>query len=132
MRFLLDTHFVLWAATDRSQLTQNEYSVLLDPANELFVSAVSIWELRIKWNRRFRSGSRKGPHDPQGLLQAVQRLGLVVEPLTGEQSATSLEFAPTHSDPFDELLLAVAQHFRAMLFTRDKDLCGHPLAYHAS
>ena len=132
MRFLLDTHLVLWAATERSQLTQNEYTVLFDPANELLVSAVSIWELRIKWNRRFRSGDRKSPHDPQGVLQAVQRLGIIVEPLTGEQSAIRLEVAPAHNDPFDELLLAVAQHFRAMLFTRDKDLRGHPLAYHAS
>ena len=119
-------------ATEGDRLTQDEFAILLDPANELLVSAVSIWELRIKWNRRFRSGDRKGSHDPQGLLQAVQRLGLVVEPLTGEQSTTRLDVAPTHSDPFDELLLAVAQHFRAKLFTRDKDLRGHPLAYHAS
>ena len=132
MRLLLDTHFVLWAATERGQFTRDEFSVLVDPENQLLVSAVSLWELRNKWNRRFRSGERKGPQDPQGLLEAVQRLGLTVEPLTGEQSVAHLDVAPGHSDPFDELLLAVAQHFGARLFTRDKDLRGHPLAFHAN
>ena len=132
MRLLLDTHFVLWAATERDKFTQAEFAILIDPGNELLVSAVSLWELRIKWNRHFRSGQRKGPLDPAGVLQAVQRLGLVVEPLTGGQSIVRLDIAPAHSDPFDELLLAVAHHFRARLFTRDADLRGHPLALHAS
>ncbi|MGH6786697.1 MAG: type II toxin-antitoxin system VapC family toxin [Novosphingobium sp.] len=129
MRLLLDTHFVLWAATERSQFTQAELSILTDNKHRLLVSAVSIWELRIKWNRRFRSGQRKGPYDPQVVMGALHRLGLTIEPMSGEQCAIRLNPPPDHSDPFDELLLAVAQHMSARLFTRDGALRGHPLAY---
>ena len=132
MRLLLDTHFVLWAATKSARFSLEERSILVEPDNQLLISAVSIWELRIKWNRRYRSGERKGPYEPQALLAAIRRLGLAVEPMTGEQCASLLDPPPMHSDPFDELLLAVAQNLGARLFTRDADLRGHPLAYHAS
>lgn len=132
LRLLLDTHFVLWAATERTQFTPDEYAMLIDPEHQLLVSGVSIWELRIKWNRRFRSGERKGPYEPKALLAAVQRLGLTVEPITGEQCADFLDPPLMHGDPFDELLLTVAQHLGARLFTRDDELRGHPLAFHAN
>ena len=129
MRLLLDTHFVLWAATKSAHFTIKERSILVEPDNQLLISAVSIWELRIKWNRRYQSGERKGPYEPQALLAAIHRLGLTVAPITGEQCANLLDPPPTHNDPFDELLLAVAQNLDAKLLTRDEKLRGHPLAY---
>lgn len=130
MRLLLDTHFVLWAATQTAQFTLEERSILTDPENQILVSAVSIWELRIKWNRRYQSGERKGPYEPQAILDAIQRLGLTVEPITGKQCASLLDPLPGHGDPFDELLLTTSQDLGAKLLTRDQKLRGHPLAFH--
>lgn len=74
---------------------------------------------------------RKGPFHPEGLLNALGDFGLPVHALTAEQSATMLDSPLAHNDPFDELLLAVAQVTGHRLLTRDEKLRGHPLAYHA-
>lgn len=129
MRLLLDTHIALWFATERDRLGPGELSAILDPDNEISVSAVSIWELRIKWNRWFRSGMRKGPFHPEGLLAAIQGFELTVISLTAEQSAAALNTPLAHNDPFDDLLLTVAQVTGQRLLTRDSELRGHPLTY---
>ena len=132
MRLLLDTHIVLWFATERERLSRAELDVILDPHNDISVSAVSIWEMRIKWNRRFRSGLRKGPFHPEGLLAALEDFGLTVLSVTAAQCAATLHTPLAHSDPFDDLLLTIAQETGHRLLTRDGDLLGHPLAFHAN
>lgn len=132
MRLLLDTHIALWLAIKRERLSAEELSRLSSPENELTVSAVSIWELRIKWNTYFRSGERKGPVDPAEILDLIQRLNIAVEPLSAEVSATALQVPLGHQDPFDDLLLTIAQETGRKLFTRDEKLRGHPLALHAN
>ncbi len=47
-RLLLDTHVVLWALDDHPKLSLKARSAITDPANEVFVSAASIWEIAIK------------------------------------------------------------------------------------
>lgn len=132
MRLLLDTHVSFWLVAERSRLSSNELSILADPLNGLCISAVSIWELRIKWNSFFTSGQRKGPADPAQFLEGARRLGLQVEPLLPEQGAAALLLHPMdHTDPFDDLLLSIAQETGRKLFTRDRKLRGHPLAFHA-
>lgn len=132
MRLLLDTHVAFWLVAARHKLTPSEFTVLADPLHDLSVSAVSIWELRIKWNSFYQSGQRKGPDDPAKVLEGARRLLLPVEPLLPEHGAAALLHPIGHSDPFDELLLTIAQETGRKLLTRDKKLRGHPLAYHAN
>lgn len=95
---------------------------------ELFISAVSIWELRLKWGARHTSGERKGPVDPVVLLQALLRGGFEVLPLQPHHAAAALVVPQPHKDPFDEVLLAQAQEEGMFLLTRDAALAQHPLA----
>ena len=48
MRILLDTHIVLWALHAPEKLTQKQIYALTNPANQIFVSSMSIAELMIK------------------------------------------------------------------------------------
>ena len=75
---------------------------------------------------------RKGPVDPSEMLDLIRTIGIGVEPLPPEICAKSLATPMTHSDPFDDLLLTIAQETGRLLFTRDEKLRGHPLAFHAS
>ena len=131
MLLLLDTHIAIWLVTDRSQLSMGELGAIIDPSNDILVSAVSVWEVSIKWQKFFRSGERKGPMDPARFLWALTQLGTPVRPLTPEMAAAQLRDAAPHGDPFDTLLLTLAQESNATLLTRDKKLRGHPLALHA-
>ena len=129
--YLLDTHIAVWLVNNRARLSPGEFAVILDPDNEIVVSSVSIWEIRIKWHSFFSSGERKGPMDPLELLTALQRMDRAVLALEPDHCAAQLHHPLNHDDPFDELLLTIAQEMDCKLLTRDKKIRGHPLAYHA-
>ena len=131
MLLLLDTHIAIWLVTDRSQLSMGELGAIIEPSNDILVSAISVWEVSIKWQKFFRSGERKGPMDPTKFLRALTQLDMPVLPLTAEMAAAQLRDGAPHGDPFDTLLLTLAQESNAKLLTRDKKLRGHPLALHA-
>lgn len=129
MKLLLDTHIAYWMVFHPDELRPTERHALDDDSTELMVSAVSIWELRLKWNSFHRSGDRKGPSGPSEALQTFRELGLPVMPLEPEIAAAALAAPMRHTDPFDELLLVQAQELGMRLLTRDTRLLGHPLAY---
>ena len=127
MRLLLDTHMALWLAQGSSELSAGECE-LIESATTLAVSAVSLWELRLKWNSRFASGGRKGPADPVLIRKALLDENCEFIALSDEMAVTPLITPLNHSDPFDEMLLVQAQCMGMRLLTRDHALIDHPLA----
>ncbi|WP_420441955.1 type II toxin-antitoxin system VapC family toxin [Candidatus Palauibacter sp.] len=112
MRLLLDTHTLLWWVSDWGQITESAREVISDPNNEVFVSAVSGWEIGIKKAR--------------GRLTAPDNLAAIVEKKRFEHLALTFEHAeraatlpPHHRDPFDRMLVAQAQAEALVLVTRD-------------
>lgn len=128
MRLLLDTHIALWLAIEEHKLTRGERSVL-SAVNELpFFSAVSIWEMRLKWHSLHPSGARKGPASPDEVLRILRDMQFQELSLSADDAATPLDIPLHHKDPFDELLVAQAQARGLRLLTRDATLAAHPLA----
>ena len=129
MSLLLDTHYV-FALADSPGLISKKERDFLGNHDELFaISAVSIWEIRLKWNSYYASGMRKAPASPEkvlGILSAADTTWFL--PLTPTHAGTTLKTQIAHKDPFDELLLAQAQSEGLMLLTRDRKLISHPLA----
>jgi PIN domain nuclease of toxin-antitoxin system len=128
LRLLLDTHIVLWTATNLDRLSARENMLIINSRNVVAVSAVSIWEIRIKWDSFFRSGTRKLTISPVDILGIIEATGWPIVPLTGAHAAATLDRTPGHKDPFDELLLVQAQVEGMRLLTRDEKLADHPLA----
>jgi len=130
VRLLLDTHIFVWLASGRSRLSVAE-RVVLEAADELLVSLISIWELRIKWERSQAKAAA------EQLITPAQALGFIDEGqvdlalLAGRDLATTLFPPIPYGDPFDEMLLVHAQRLGARLLTRDQNLVDHPLAYRA-
>ena len=129
MNILLDTHFIIWLASDPGRLREHEREVLSKDSNCIIASAVSIWEIRLKWASAYASGERKGIVDPIEALALVNSAGMSLLMLDAQTAATPLLVPIAHKDPFDELLLVQAQQSGARLLTRDRTLLGHPLAY---
>ena len=128
MRLILDTHYVYALAGTQTRLSARESAYLATTTERFIVSAVSIWEIRLKWQALHASGTRKGPTSADQVLQALVSQPIDFLPLTEEHAATPLAQPITHRDPFDELLLTQAQVEGARLLTRDKKLATHPLA----
>lgn len=115
MRYLLDTHVVLWMLADAPQLGPRSRDQITDPANDVYVSVVSIWEMLVKVRiGKLQADIREvlGNLAPTGLhlldLRAAHLLQLATLPLV-----------PRHRDPFDHLLIATAQAERLCLVTDD-------------
>jgi len=131
MGLLLDTHYVFALAGAPGRLSQREIHVLRDPPAALVVSAVSIWEIRLKWDALHGSGARKGPRGPADILEVLARQNITFLNLSYTHAATPLLVALPHRDPFDAILLVQAQTEGHLMLTRDAKLLPHPLAISA-
>ena len=109
------------------QFLDVERRFLGGPAVRLHVSAVSIWEMRLKHDARYRSGARKSPFDPNAVLSVLEDQEVVFVPMTMRHAARALQVPLSHRDPFDELLLVQAQEEGLQLLTADRLLADHPL-----
>lgn len=130
MRVLLDTHFLIWVATAPNKISRHEQAIMA--RSELLASAMSILEMRIKW-QKFGGSSRRRTDllDPAIALAHIADNNIELAPMTGADCAASLDTPVPHRDPFDELLLIHAQRLGAKLLTRDAQLVDHPLAISA-
>lgn len=105
MKLLLDSHVVLWALTGSERLSPKLTELLLDPANDLFVSAASAWELAIKQSTgRLRL---PGPAE-MWLISACEGAGYNWLDVTPEDAVRVRTLPHLHGDPFDRLLIATA------------------------
>jgi PIN domain nuclease of toxin-antitoxin system len=122
MRFLLDTHTLLWWVTAPEVLPQFLRVFLDDPSNELLLSVAVPWELAIKTNT--------GKLDAHQILCDIEsgQLKMELEVLRAEIShVIRAGLLPLHHrDPFDRLLAAQALDLRIPIVSRDRvfDLYG--------
>jgi PIN domain nuclease of toxin-antitoxin system len=105
MRLLVDSHALLWAVDDPRQLSSSAATALQDPANELLLSAASVWEIAIKVG--LKKLSLNLPYR-QWMNQAVTDLDLSILPITVEYAGVQAGLPNHHRDPFDRLIIAQA------------------------
>ena len=87
MRLLLDTHIVVWTALDPKALSETERRWMADADGPLVLSAVAVWELRLKWHSFHITGGRKGPVDPASVLAFAAAMDWEFLPLTARHAA---------------------------------------------
>lgn len=127
MRILLDTSFLYGLMASHGDSPESVRGILDGYGPELFVSAVSIWEMRLKYRALHSSGERKSPYNPDDVVALLRGHRVEFVPLEAHHAACSLETPLPHKDPFDELLLVQAQEEGLRLMTADGQLTGHPL-----
>jgi PIN domain nuclease of toxin-antitoxin system len=123
VKLLLDTHIWLWSALEPNRLTRRVDKVLRDPANELWLSPVSVGELIVL----LRKGRLKLPHDVASwVARTMQELQINEAPLTVEVALaiSSLDFR--HGDPADHFIAATARVLDLTLVTADDRLLDVP------
>lgn len=105
MRLLIDIHVLIWAMDDPSKLTGAAATALQDPANDLLLSAATLWELAIKIGLGKLILSL--PYR-QWMDQATAALQLSILPITIAYAEQQIALPSHHKDPFDRLLIAQA------------------------
>jgi len=114
VRLLLDTQVALWWLTGSARLSKGSRELIA--GSLCAVSVASIWEVALK----HRLG--KLPIAPQRFRDEMRSAGAVILPVTDEHVLTAVNSAESHRDPFDRLLLSVAEAERLILLTADEAL----------
>ena len=105
------------ASPDR--LSNSARAVLVSPEHQLFLSAVSSWEIAIK----YALGKLKLPKAPSELVPALmERTGVRGLPIEHAHALAVWSLPPHHRDPFDRLLVAQATVERLTILTSDREI----------
>jgi PIN domain nuclease of toxin-antitoxin system len=125
MRLLLDTHVFLWYIGSDPRLTAAYRAAIQDSANEVFLSAASIWEAVIK----HQLGKLPLPSPPAEYLPRQREAhGIAALPIDERVMLTLAELPPNHRDPFDRMLVAQAIQHGFTLLSTDPDVITYPVA----
>lgn len=120
---LLDTCALLWLNEDRSRFTDKALKALESEADELAVSAISMFEIGVKVKR----GKLKLPMAPvEWLERLAKHYGLLDLSLSSNIAGAAAELPEIHRDPFDRLIIATAIDRRVPIVTADKIFSKYP------
>ncbi|WP_287370397.1 type II toxin-antitoxin system VapC family toxin [Oceanithermus sp.] len=123
-RLLLDTHAFLWWISDDPRLSPAAREAIADGASEVFLSAVSVWEMVIKMGL----GRLELPEDLESFLaRQLQVNGFRPLAMTLPHALAVRHLPDVHKDPFDRLLVAQAQHEELVLVSRDAAVRRYPV-----
>ena len=122
MNLLLDTHLLLWAASEPARLSAAARRLINDSDNELFFSAASLWEVVIK--------SKLGRSDFQADARILRRSlidnGYGEMPIMSSHVVAIDGLPPIHKDPFDRILIAQATVEGITFLTADPIIIEYP------
>ena len=123
MKLLLDTCTFLWLAADDPQLSETARADCRNPGNELYLSALSAWEIAIK----HRLGRLPLPEPPPQYV-ASRRAWLQALPLAFDEDSAAHDalLPPLHRDPFDRGLVSQAILNGMTIVTPDPAITRYP------
>lgn len=124
MKLLLDTCALLWALQEPEQLSPKARRALLNGGNSIHVSAVSFWEISLKYSLGKLTLENAVPED---FPDFVREEGWEIVPLSGEVAAgfASLPKVAGHKDPFDRMLIHLALSEGYHFVSRDTGVGGY-------
>jgi PIN domain nuclease of toxin-antitoxin system len=122
VKFLLDTHVILWAAGQPDRLPAKVRRLLGDPLNELVFSAASLWEIAIKKGL----GRDDFQVDARLLRRGLLDNGYSELAITSAHAVAIDGLPPIHKDPFDRLLVAQSMIEGITLLTTDPIVAQYP------
>ena len=124
MNAILDTHTFLWMVTNDRRLSGTARNVIADGANQLFLSAVSMWEIVLKAG----VGKLHLQGEPARFVdREIQRNRLSPLPIQAAHVLRVPSLPAIHKDPFDRLLIAQAQVENLPLITTDPEITRYPV-----
>jgi PIN domain nuclease of toxin-antitoxin system len=117
-RYLLDTHVLLWWLFNSRPLSHLAQKAIRDPANTLFVSSATIWEMATK-----RTLGRL--EYPDNLLDVLNQQNMQVLSIDAPHALTVAQLPLLHQDPFDRMLVAQAKVENLTLITSDSKITAY-------
>jgi PIN domain nuclease of toxin-antitoxin system len=119
MKFLLDTHILLWWYLDPSKLKKEAEQILTNSNSEIYISDAIIWEMLIK-------SAVDKLKIPKGFFEEAER-DFEILPIKRKHIFKTTELELIHRDPFDRLLIAQALVEDMKIITRDREILKYKI-----
>ena len=113
-RYLLDTHIAYWWMTKSARLSKSAASLITKESCS--ISVASLWEMQLK------NAAGKLSLPPESLSAQLASEGFGILPITAAHIDRAREMGGLQGDPFDLILIAVADIEKMMLLTKDNRL----------
>ena len=123
MKYLLDTHVVLWMAENSPMLSEDAKRVILDVTAEKYVSLASAWEIAIKLG----AGKLVLDGGANEFFKMIDANGFFTLSIEREYFQQLAYLPDIHKDPFDRLIIATAMVENATVVTADANIHGYAL-----
>lgn len=121
MKYLLDTHYVLWSLLEPGKINEKIKEILEDPDKIKNISKISFWEISLK----YKIGKLQlNGITPEDILAGSQEAGFEIYDLSVEDIASSykLPFIDNHRDPFDRLIIWQCMQNDLIMITADEKI----------
>lgn len=124
MKLLLDTHIFLWFISGDLRLSDDFRDAIQDPVNDAYLSAVSLWEISVKYHL----GRLPLPQSPEIYIPLQRQRHSIASLSLDETSVTHLaNLPPIHGDPFDRMLICQALEHQMTIVTVDHVFPSYPV-----
>lgn len=118
MRYLIDTHILIWIFSDNEKISQNIKNILKDRENDIYVLSLTFWEIAIKTNLgKFKFEN----FDLSLLTNLTEQAGINILNISANDfiSYSTLPKHPIHKDPFDRMIIQYSILNNIILLSQD-------------
>jgi PIN domain nuclease of toxin-antitoxin system len=123
MNLLIDTHILIWYIAGHPSLNKKMVNLLEDPANDLFISVASLWEISIKVGK----GKLDLGIEFHELEAILDQLNIQILPVLFGDLNVYLTLPFHHSDPFDRLIISQSINQNLSLMSADSAFSNYPI-----
>lgn len=121
MKYLLDTHIMLWAEFDSKRLSRRAKSILENPENVLYFSPISLWEISTK----HRKHPDLMPVTSECARDMALKMGFIELPVRSRHGVGIAKLPGIHNDPFDRMLITQARSDGLKLVSHDDKVIAY-------
>ena len=118
MKYLIDTHVIIWLAKDSFEIPMSIKELIENPENDIYICSVSLWEIAIKMNL----GKLDLKQPLSELLSDIKNSGFNILQIEDKYLSSLLELPYIHKDPFDRLIISTALVEGLSIITTDENI----------
>jgi PIN domain nuclease of toxin-antitoxin system len=123
MKYLLDTHTLLWYLENAEQPPISVKNIILNINAKIYVSIVSFWEIAIKLTLR----KLNLEIELSEIFRVTDENSFIILPVEKKHIESLINLPFYHRDPFDRLLISTAMSENATMLTKDENIQKYDL-----